>query len=113
MTAPQLDENQLVAVPAHPGPGPGEMVVEARRQPQGVVLPVFSSVADLVSALGQSQPWAVMPLSKVGDLAAAAGVDQIAFDPEISADAWRWEPLEASGVTWRREALGVRSQGQR
>lgn len=105
MTAPhvpsQPDEKLLVAVPAHPGSDPGELVLEARHQPQGVVLPVFSSVRVLVSALGESQPWAVMPLGKVGDLAAAADVDEIAFDPEVSADAWQWQPLEASGLTWR------------
>lgn len=95
------DEKRLVAVPAHPGRDPRELVLEARRQPQGVVLPVFSSVRVLVNALGQSQPWAVMPLSKIGDLAAAADVDEIAFDPEMSADAWQWQPVEASGLTWR------------
>lgn len=103
MTAPdQPDEKQLVAVPARPGPGEDEMILEARQQPQGVILPVFSSVRVLVATLGTSQPWAVMPLSKVGDLAAAAGVDQIAFDPEVSDDAWRWNPLEAGGLTWQR-----------
>lgn len=96
------DEKQLVAVPAHPGASPGELVLEARREPQGMVLPVFSSVRILVNSLGRSQPWAVMPLSRVGDLASAAGVDQIVFDPEISADAWLWEPFEADGLTWRR-----------
>lgn len=95
------DENRLVAVPAHPGHGPGELVLEARRQPRGAVLPVFSSVRVLVSALGPSQPWAVLPLGKVGDLAAAAEVDEIAFDPEMSADVWQWQPFEASGLTWR------------
>ncbi|MCL2582650.1 MAG: hypothetical protein FWE35_09365 [Streptosporangiales bacterium] len=106
MTTPRVpeepDERQLVAVPAHPGAGPGELVLEARREPRGVVLPVFSSVRVLVNALGRSQPWAVMPLSRAGDLASAAGVDQIMFDPEISAGAWQWEPFEAAGLTWRR-----------
>lgn len=105
MTTPQApgqpDENRLVAVPAHPGSEPGDLVLEARRQPQGVVLPVFSSVRLLISALGQSQPWAVMPLGKAGDLAASAEVDEIAFAPEMSADAWQWQPFEASGLTWR------------
>ncbi len=106
MTTPQApsqpDEKRLVAVPAHPGPSPGELVLEARRQPRGVVLPVFSSVRVLVSALGESQAWAIMPLGKVGELAAAADVDvdEIALDPDISADAWRWQPFEASGLTW-------------
>lgn len=98
----QPDENRLVAVPAHPGTRPGELTLEARREPQGLLLPVFSSVRMLVTALGRSQPWAVMPLSRVGDLASAAGIDQIVFDPEIAADAWLWDPLEASGLTWRR-----------
>jgi hypothetical protein len=98
----QPDENRLVAVPAHPGPDHDELVLEARHQPEGVVLPVFSSVRALVDALGDSQPWAVMPLGNVGDMAAAAEVDEIAFDPEISPEAWRWQPYEASGLDWRQ-----------
>ena len=106
MTTPQPlsrpDENRLVAVPAHPGPEPDELVLEARHQPEGVILPVFSSVRLLVDRLGDSQPWAVMPLGKAGDMAAAAQVDEIALDPEITADAWRWQPFESSDLRWRR-----------
>jgi hypothetical protein len=75
--------------------------MEARRQPQGVVLPVFSSVRVLVEALGKSQPWAVMPLSEVSELASAASVDEIAFDPEVTPDAERWQPYEAGGLSWQ------------
>jgi hypothetical protein len=106
MTTPNMpsqpDEDLLVAVPAHPGPDRDELVLEARHQPEGVVLPVFSSVRALIDALGGSQPWAVMPLGRVGDMAAAAHVDELAFDPEITADAWLWQPFESSGLSWRR-----------
>lgn len=102
MAAPEApDEKRLVAVPARPGNG-DELILEARRQPQGVVLPVFSSVRVLVAALGQSQPWAVLPLGRVGELASAAGVDQIALDPEVTGDAWRWNQFEADGLVWQR-----------
>lgn len=104
MTVPhvpeQPDDNWLVVVPAHPGFGPGELVLEARRLSQGVVLPVFSSVRLLIDSLGQAQPWAIMPLGKAADLAGTEGVERIVFDPALSADAWQWEPSEAEGVVW-------------
>lgn len=75
--------------------------MEARRQPRGLVLPVFSSVRVLVEALGKSQPWAVLPLSKVNELASAASVDEIALDPEVTTDAERWQPYETGGLSWQ------------
>lgn len=107
MTDPQVTgqpgqtlNERLVVVPARPGAGPGELELEARQQPRGVVLPVFSSVRALIGALGESQPWALMPLGKAGDFAAAGGVDQIVLDPDVTADAWKWRPDEAAGLTW-------------
>jgi hypothetical protein len=93
------EEDSLVVVPAHRGAG-DQLVFEARRQPGGLVLPVFSSVRVLVAALGKSQPWAVLPLAKVTDAAAAAKVDQVVLDPEVSDDAWQWEPLDLGGFSW-------------
>jgi hypothetical protein len=95
------EQQSLVVVPAHPGAG-DQLVFEARRQPEGVVLPVFSSVRFLVAALGQSQPWAVLPLARVMAAAAAASVDRVALDPEVSDEAWRWEPLDLGGFSWRQ-----------
>lgn len=75
---------------------------EARREPGGLVLPVFSSVRVLVAALGQSQPWAVLSLEVIMKAASAAGVDQVVLDPAVSGEAWRWEPMDLGGFSWRQ-----------
>ena len=90
-----------MVVPAHRG-ADDQLIFEARRQPGGLVLPVFSSVRVLVAALGESQPWAVLPLGSVTDAATAAKVDQVVLDPEVSDDAWRWEPPDLGGFSWRQ-----------
>ena len=94
------DRDSLVVVPAHPGAG-DELLFEARRQPGGLVLPVFSSVGLLVEALGHSQPWAVLPAGQVADAAATAGVSRVVLDPEVNSDAWRWESADLGGFSWR------------
>jgi hypothetical protein len=93
----------LVVVPAHPGAG-DQLIFEARREPNGLVLPAFSSVRVLVAALGHSQPWAVVPLATVMSAADAAGVSLVALDPEVSGAAWRWEPADLGGFSWRQTA---------
>lgn len=93
------DQQALVAVPAHPGAG-DQVIFEARRQADEVVLPVFSSVRALVAALGESQPWAVLPLSTVRDSVAAGGADRVVIDPEVTDEAWRWEPQDLGGFAW-------------
>jgi hypothetical protein len=80
------------------------LIFEARRQPDGLVLPVFSSVPLLAAALGQSQPWAVVPLTQVIGAAATARVSRVVRDPVVSDDAWRWEPADLGGFAWRRPA---------
>jgi hypothetical protein len=97
------EREPLVIVPAHPGAG-DQLIFEARREPAGLVLPVFSSVGVLVAALGRSQPWAAVPLASVMDAAAdaAARVDRVVLDPEVSGDAWRWEQLDLGGFSWRQ-----------
>ena len=92
-----------VVVPAHPGAG-DQLVFEARREQAGLVLPVFSSVGVLVAALGRSQPWAVVPLASVMKAAAAAQVDRVVLDPEVSGDAWRWDQQDLGGFSWRQPA---------
>jgi hypothetical protein len=89
-----------MVVPAHPGAG-DQLIFEARRQPDGLVLPVFSSVPLLLAALGHSQPWAVLPLTQVIEAAAAARVSRVVRDPVVSDDAWRWEPADLGGFAWR------------
>jgi hypothetical protein len=90
----------LLVVPAHPGAG-DHLIFEARRQPDGLVLPVFSSVPLLVAALGPSQPWAMLPLAQVIEAAATARVSRVVQDPAVSDDAWRWEPAHLGGFAWR------------
>jgi len=96
-----MEPGSLMVVPAHPGAG-DQLIFEARRQPDGLVLPVFSSVPLLVAALGQSQPWAVLPLAQVIEAAAVARVSRVVQDPVVSDDAWRWEPADLGGFTWRQ-----------
>jgi hypothetical protein len=95
------DQESLVAVPAHPGAG-DQVIFEARRQSDGLVLPVLSSVGVLVAALGESQPWAILPLAKVIDAAAEATVERVVLDPEVNYEAWPWEPLDLGGFSWRQ-----------
>lgn len=97
------EQGPLAVVPAHPGAG-GELIFEARREPGGLTLPVFSSVRVLVAALGHSQPWAVLPLAAVMKAAGTAGVHRVVLDPAVSDQAWRWEPMDLGGFSWRQTA---------
>lgn len=90
----------MVAIPAHPGAG-DQLILEARRLEDELVLPVFSSVGILVAAFGRSQPWAVMPLPQAVRHAAAGGIDKLVVDPGVTGDAWRWEPADLGGFTWK------------
>jgi hypothetical protein len=93
------EQELMVAVPAHPE-ADDQLILEARRQEDGLVLPVFSSVRALVAALGKSQPWAVLPLARARGIAAGATV-RLAIDPEVSDAVWRWEPADLGGFSWR------------
>lgn len=97
--AMQAPDQQMVAVPAHVGAG-DQLILEARRLSDGLVLPMFSSVGALVSALGRYQPWAAIPLPRVADLAASSHVDYLMLDPEVTDDAWRWEEQDLAGFSW-------------
>lgn len=99
---------EMVAVPACPGaPGSSELILEARVvQGGGRVLPVFSNVGKLVETLGQSQPWAVLPLERALAFAGAAGVEDVALDPVLSPGAWQWGPGDLAGLEQRRQAHG-------
>lgn len=98
--AEQAPNQQMVVVPSHPGAG-GQLILEARRDGDDLVLPAFSSVRALVAGLGQSQPWAVMPLPQVVQHAAAGGIDKLILDPEVTDDAWRWKPADLNGFSWQ------------
>ena len=74
-----------MVVPAHPGAG-DQIIFEARREPGGLVLPVFSTVGVLVAALGRSQPWAAVPLASARGHRCPAQVDRVVLDPEVSGE---------------------------
>lgn len=85
---------EYVVVPAHPAPagGPQGIVFETRETPGGqAVLPVFSSVRQLVGTLGHAQPWVAMPLIEVRELAAAGGLREVVLDPAAEPGAWMWK----------------------
>jgi hypothetical protein len=88
------DLPEIVIVPAHPAAAGREhdIVFEVRHAAGGMnVLPVFSTVQRLVETLGHSQPWVALPLARVRELTAAAGVPEVALDPCAEPDAWRWQ----------------------
>ena len=87
MTGPEL-----VVVPAHPRAGDVCRVeFEVRAHGDGrAVLPVFSSVAALVRALGRCQPWVCVPLRVAREAANRAGLIQIVLDPGVSPSGQRW-----------------------
>ena len=90
----------IVIAPAHPGDERAEVVFEVRPGVGGAdVLPVFSSVGQLVQTFGPAQPWVALPLRKVRELAYAGGVRQVVLDPVVPPSAWRWQysDLEALG----------------
>jgi hypothetical protein len=95
---------EVVAVPAHPGAArSGELYLEVRQLPDASrVLPVFSTVRKLVDALGQSQPWAVLPLERARQTAAAAGIELVALDPAVSPATWKWGPEDLGEFAQRR-----------
>jgi hypothetical protein len=85
---------EIVFVPAHPADREGsDLVFEVRELADGTpVLPVYSSTARLVDALGPAQPWAAFPLQTTRDMMARAGVGMVVLDPQIAPGAPRWRP---------------------
>jgi hypothetical protein len=97
MTGPEL-----VVVPAHPRRAGDAFRVEFEVRAQGdgrAVLPVFSSVAALVRALGRCQPWVCVPLRVAREAADRAGLIHVVVDPRASSSGQRWTAasLRASG----------------
>jgi hypothetical protein len=98
-----MELGSLVVVPAHPGAGE-QLLFEARQQRDGLALTVFSSVDHLVTAPGHSQPCAVLPLTQVMEAATAARLSRVVRDTEVNDDAWRWEPMDLGGFSWKQPA---------
>lgn len=85
---------ELVFVPARPQASRGgrELACEVRTLADGsVALPVYSTVARLVAALGHYQPWACVPLRTAQEAMARAGVPRLVLDAAVDASAWRWQ----------------------
>lgn len=76
----------LVIVPARLGARGPELETRHAEIPCSLgpelVLPVFSSREKLVRALGARQPWVCVPLRAAREAATAAGLAQVAIDPE-------------------------------
>jgi len=77
------------------------------------VLPVFSSVAALVRALGRCQPWVCVPLRAAREAADRAGLIQVVVDPGASSSrsqvAVRTNRAAVS-VTWEQPSVNVRQR---
>lgn len=76
----------LVIVPARRGAQGPEMETRHMEAPHilgpELALPVFSSPEKLVRLFGARQPWICVPLRLAREAAAAAGLAQVAIDPE-------------------------------
>jgi hypothetical protein len=73
---------ELVVVPARLGPDGVEMETRHTVGGPDLVLPVFSSVANLVRMLGHDRPWVCVRLRDAREAAAAAGLARVVIDPE-------------------------------
>lgn len=95
----------LVFAPARPGTAVGrrDVVFEMRQQPDGeLVLPVYSSMAGLVEALGRYQPWACVPLARVRAVLSCGRVAQVLVDAPVDPRAWRWTEASLGNVIGER-----------
>ena len=50
----------------------------------------FTSIEELVNALGPMQPWIALSLRQLRNVLGLAGVTHVAVDPVVPADAQRW-----------------------
>jgi SseB protein N-terminal domain len=87
-----MEGPELVVVPAHPRAGDVcQVEFEVREQGDGhTALPVFSSVAALVRALGRCQPWVCVPLRVACEAADRAGRAEVVLDPGVSSSGQQW-----------------------
>ena len=105
---------ELVFVPARPPTSRGskELAYEVRTLADGsVALPVYSTVARLVAALGHYQPWACVPLRTVQDAMARAGVPRLVLDAAVDASAWRWQADSLQALADQQSGAGFETPG--
>lgn len=101
---------ELVFVPARPQAGRGgqELAYEVRTLADGsVALPVYSTVARLVAALGHYQPWACVPLRTVQEAMARDGVPMLVLDAAVDASAWRWQASSLQALADQQNGAGL------
>jgi hypothetical protein len=86
---------EIVVAPARRDVRPGrsgDVIFEVRELPGGRrVMPVFSTAARLVAALGPYQPWVALPLRNIREIMGGTGVYSVVLDPQAPPDAWRWQ----------------------
>jgi SseB protein N-terminal domain len=96
---------EIVFAPARPDVRPGhdvDVIFEVRAASDGGrILPVFSAVEALVSALGPQQPWVALPLRNIQKVMGGAGVDRIVLDPDAEARVWRWQAADLEALERR------------
>lgn len=101
-----VGDTHVVYVPAHPITSRGRKDVgfEIRELESGEKAAIaFTSLPRLVEALGNSQPWLAMPMTRLLDLMGSQGVAQVAVDPTVPAKAWRWKPDDVNRMTKGRQ----------
>ncbi len=100
------DLPEIVFAPARPDVRPGhdaDVIFEVREASDGGrVLPVFTAVEALVSALGPQQPWLALPLRNVQEIMGSAGVDRVVLDPDAEPYAWRWQASDLEALERRQ-----------
>jgi hypothetical protein len=110
MTPGQPPSPELVFVPARPQASGAskELAYEVRTLADGsVALPVYSTVASLVAALGHYQPWACVPLRTIAAAMAQAGVHRMVLDAAVDASAWRWQETSLRAFADEQGSAGL------
>jgi hypothetical protein len=105
---------ELVFVPARPQASRGskEVAYEVRTLADGsVALPVYSTVARLVAALGHYQPWACVPLRTAQSAMARAGVPRLVLDAGVDASAWRWQESSLRALADQQGRADLKTAG--
>jgi hypothetical protein len=99
------ENDEIVFAPARPDVRPGhqaDVAFEVRQMSDGGRgLPVFTSVENLVAALGREQPWVALPLRNAQVIMGAAGVDRVVIDPGEERGAWRWQASDLEDLERR------------
>ncbi|MCF3963077.1 SAV_915 family protein [Streptomyces fuscigenes] len=87
-----------VFAPAHPRPGhdgPPVVDFELLACAAGPPVPVaFTTLAALVEALGDAQPWIAVGLGRYAEAMREAGLPAVRLDPAVTGGARTWRPQD-------------------